>query len=157
MQKELELKIARISLPEEHPEITMMKAELATVEQMLDSIFYQGDDGIFLALQKLPESSLRYLGLKRSLEIANQKLVFMLTQFEQARLEEVDETEVLKVIDPAVVPEKRIKPKRTLMVLVSGFIAFCVASLLVVFLGKLERDNAFSEQWKKLGSTLFGH
>jgi tyrosine-protein kinase Etk/Wzc len=154
LQKELELKMALLNLPGDHPKITKLQSELNTVQQMLDSLFYKGDEGIFIALQQLPKSSINYFELMRALEIANQKLVFMLAQLEQARLDEVDQTEVLKIIDPAVVPEKRIKPKRSFMVLSSAFIAFIIAALLALFMQRLNDDSEFRAQWRSLGDAL---
>ncbi len=151
--KELELRLARIGLSAGHPKILMLESELQAIQQKLRESYEQGDSDLFLAVTQLPETTVEFLRHQRELEIENKKLAFMLPQLEQAKIEEVNDTEVLEVLDPPVVAEKRLRPKRTLMVIVADAVAFVLASLMILFLHRLERNPAFREQW----TSLCGH
>ncbi len=148
--KELELRMARMDYAEDHPEIKRLTAELGTLSTKLHESYETGDSDLFLAISELPSTAIDYLRYQRELEIENQKLLFMLPQLEQAKIEEVNDTEVLQVLDPPRVAEKRIKPKRTIMVLASGVIAFVVASLLIILLNRIEENDEFRRRWQEL-------
>jgi uncharacterized protein involved in exopolysaccharide biosynthesis len=47
---------------------------------------------------------------------------FLLPQFEQAKIQEAKDTPTVQVLDPAVLPIKRSKPKRAFFVLLVAFI-----------------------------------
>lgn len=48
-------------------------------------------------------------------------------QYEAARLDEAKDHSIIQVLDPAVTPERKYKPTRSLIVVLSGFIAFILA------------------------------
>jgi uncharacterized protein involved in exopolysaccharide biosynthesis len=48
-------------------------------------------------------------------------------QYEVARLDEAKDPSVIQVLDPAVEPERRSKPKRAIIVLISAAAAFVLA------------------------------
>lgn len=152
--KELELRMARTRLGASHPEIARLEGELAAVRGQLKQSYERGDSDLFLAVADLPETTLEFLRRKRELEIANQKLLFLLPQLEKAKIDEVNDTPVLEVIDPPRVAEKRIRPKRALMVLAAGAVSLLVASLLALFLERLERNPELAGQWASVRGHL---
>ncbi|MFQ5598847.1 MAG: GNVR domain-containing protein, partial [Nitrospiria bacterium] len=62
-------------------------------------------------------------------------------QYEMARIQEAKDTPTVQVLDAAKVPEKRIKPKRTLIVLLSTFTAGFFGVFLVFFLEYIEKAS----------------
>lgn len=58
-------------------------------------------------------------------------------QFEVARLDESKEPSIVQVLDPAVTPEKQVKPKRIIIVFVSAMLAF-LFSLIFVFVVEIK-------------------
>jgi tyrosine-protein kinase Etk/Wzc len=152
--KELELRMARQNYGPRHPTVLQAEQELASIRAQLKDSWEKGDSDLFLALNQLPAATMDYLRHERELEIGNKKLLFMLPQLEQAKLDEVNDIPVLEVLDPPVTPEKRIKPKRTLMVLSAALLALLASSVLVLFLDRLEQDPAFAGNWRDLRSRL---
>jgi tyrosine-protein kinase Etk/Wzc len=148
--KDLELKFALQRHGSSHPKAVQLRAELLVVQTQLRESYEEGDGDLYLAVADLPRKSLSFFRYKRELEIANQKFAFMLPQLEAAKIEEVNDTEVLEVIDPPRVPEKRIKPKRTVMVVISGILALLVSAVLVLFLDRLESNSVLARQWREL-------
>jgi len=154
--KELELRMARQNYGPRHPSVQQAEQELAAIRAQLKESWETGDSDLFMAIRRLPGATMEYLRHERELEIANQKLLFMLPQLEQAKLDEVNDIPVLEVLDPPVVAEKRIKPKRTMMVLAAGALSFLAASILVLFLDRLEQDPAFAASGRNLAARLWG-
>lgn len=142
--KELEVRLARQNYGERHPAVKQAEEELTSIRAQLKSSWETGDSDLFLAVRNLPQATMDYLRFQRELEIANQKLLFMLPQLEQAKLDEVNDNPVLMVIDPPHLPEKKVKPKRSIMVLASAFLALVMAGVLVLFLDRREQDPAFA-------------
>ncbi|WP_223860146.1 GNVR domain-containing protein [Spirosoma validum] len=81
--------------------------------------------------------------LEAELTIAQTVYTELSRQFEQAKLKVQERTPVFKVLEPAQVPLKRVSPKRTLIVLLSGGIGLAIGVMYVLarqadVLGKLQ-------------------
>lgn len=78
-------------------------------------------------------------------------------QYEGARLDEARESSVIQVLDPAVAPERRAKPKRALIVLISTILAAIVSMVFVLLLEAKDRwllSPGAPEKWNKLKSNF---
>jgi len=151
--KQLELDMVRRLRGAANPEVARLESELAAIRDRLEASYERGDSDLFLAVAELPQATVEFLRRQRELEIANKKLVFLLPQLEQAKIDEVNDTPVLEVLDPPRVAEKRIKPRRTVMVLAAGAVSLVVASLLTLFQARLAGNPALAGQW----SGVVGH
>lgn len=67
--------------------------------------------------------------LRRQVEIRQEVYLTLKREYETARIEEVNDTPVITVIDPAVPPQQRSKPKRKLLVV----LAFVLSGMVGVF------------------------
>ena len=87
--------------------------------------------------KKVAETNRKYLEeqLARTADPLIRQKVYQLIaqQIESAMMSEVKENFAFKVIDPQRVPDKKAKPKRTLIVIMSFFISFFVAVFIVFF------------------------
>lgn len=84
-----------------------------------------------MATGKIPEAGLEYLRRFRDVKYHETIFELMAKQFEIARIDESREGAVIQVVDPAQPPERKFKPKRALIVLMSTLAAFFVAVLWV--------------------------
>ena len=83
-------------------------------------------------------------------------LEVMIKQYELARVDEAKEGPLLQQVDPATPPERRSKPKRTLIVLVSalgGLFLGVLAAFIRRSINKASTDPESSEQIRKLRSA----
>lgn len=95
------------------------------------------------------EKSIAYLEdqLRKTSVVEMQQALYRLIEAETKKimLANVREEYAFKVIDPAVVPEKKIKPKRSLIVIL-GFVSGLIVSVFLVFLlsfvERLGKENA---------------
>lgn len=128
--KEVQLGTSRSFATEANPDVQRLRQEIAELQAQLQKLGQssagKGDD-LTVSAKKLPEASLRYLRAYRDLKY-NEAIVEVLTkQYELARIDEAKYGPVVQVIDTAVKPEKKSKPRRTtttlLMMLLAGFLA----------------------------------
>jgi uncharacterized protein involved in exopolysaccharide biosynthesis len=85
--------------------------------------------------------NLGYARLKRD-ALIQQKLFELLTQqYELAKIEEAKDELTFQVIDYAIAPETRIKPQRTLMVVLAGVVSLFLGIFIVFFLEYLYKQK----------------
>ncbi len=68
-------------------------------------------------LAALPETGLEISRMYRDVRTLEQVYVLLTAQYEQARIDEVRDVTTIEVLDPAVPPEKKAKPLRSMMVM----------------------------------------
>jgi uncharacterized protein involved in exopolysaccharide biosynthesis len=82
--------------------------------------------------QQSPQLMFEEGRLRRQVEIRQEVYLTLKREFETARIEEVNDTPVITVIDAAVAPRLRTRPRRTLMVLL-GFLLGAIAGVFAAF------------------------
>ena len=85
-----------------------------------------------------PQLTFEYQGLQRRLNTAQEVYLTLLREFETARIEEVNDTPVLTVIDAAVPLRRKSHPRRALIVSVATAVAAAVAMLAAMMMNYLE-------------------
>ena len=78
-----------------------------------------------------PQLEFQYERLQRQVTIKQEVLITLRREYEEARIQEVNDTPVITVIDRAVPPQKRSSPKRKLNVI----LAFVLGGMVAVFGG----------------------
>ena len=92
------------------------------------------------ALADVPDVALKYIRLKRAVEVQTTVYTMLVSEYEKARIEEARDTPVVQVLDPAAPPSIRSRPKRKLFVLV-GFLAGMAWSSCVAMFSTAWREN----------------
>lgn len=75
---------------------------------------------------KVPEASLEYIRKLRDVKYYETIFDILARQFEMAKLDEAKQGAIIQVVDPAVAPDHRSSPKRTLIVILSTFVGFFI-------------------------------
>ncbi|MBS3808247.1 MAG: hypothetical protein KGY60_12140 [Bacteroidales bacterium] len=86
------------------------------------------------AIQDSPELQMEQGRLQRQVTIKQEVYLTLQKEREMAEIELVKETPVINVLDDAIKPEQRAKPKRKLIVIVGTFAGFFLSLLVVVLL-----------------------
>ena len=89
-------------------------------------------DGDFPTIRQLPLLGVRYLELFRRLKIQEAVFETLTKQYELAKVSEAKETPVVRVLDPANVPEKKTSPHRLLMMFAGLMLGFFAATVNVL-------------------------
>ena len=97
----------------------------------------------------VPEAGLEYIRKVRDLKYAENIYEILSKQFEVAKIDEAKESSLIQVLDKAVVPEEKIRPARTKMVLIATFISF-VAIVAWVIISDLFRKADTAELERRI-------
>jgi uncharacterized protein involved in exopolysaccharide biosynthesis len=81
----------------------------------------------------VPGLGVEYVRRLRDLKVQEAIFEQLTKQFETAKINEAKESSPVQVIDEAVAPMKKSKPKRSLIVLMATFSAF-ILSLIIIFI-----------------------
>jgi capsule polysaccharide export protein KpsE/RkpR len=126
------------------PEIKQLELEIKTIQQQKYEFSKKKISEVFIPLDTVADLGLEYLKLKRNLLVQEKIFEFAMQQYEAAKFEEAKQTPNLLVLDPARVPDKRYKPKRTRLLIMSlsinAFFCFAIILLIEYWIG-LKRNN----------------
>jgi capsule polysaccharide export protein KpsE/RkpR len=148
--KEVQITAMRSFATEQNPELIMAEQQLAAWRKQLSGIgggLNGGSEDLLLPKGQVPQAGLEYLRKYRELKYRETVFEILAKQFEIAKLDEAKQGSIVQVVDPALKPERRSFPKRTLIVLISTFLAFVVALFLVLFEAHL-RDRP--DDWERI-------
>lgn len=113
-------------------------------ERALANVLKQYQD----KLSRLPELGLVLSKLLRDVKVQETIYTMLLSQYEQAKIDETKEIINISVLDPAVPPSKKSKPSTILNVIIAGISSIFLGVFLVFFLNFWEN---LRKEWQKLG------
>ncbi len=142
----------------DYPLYKIVQAETKSLEDQLNKLkFSEGDKlkepfkTLFLPFNKFPELGRKYKELYTNLLLQGKLQEFLLPEYEQAKLQVMKDKPFLQIIDPAVPPDYKSKPKRSFIVIGFVVVAFVLSFLLVLFIEHIKwlKEND-TEQYKAL-------
>ena len=130
---EIELNVLSQNLSPSHPQIQQLKTRISQIGKQLEKLQF-GDKNtppeknqvLDVPFSEVPKLGLELARLTRDLKIQEAIFELLSSQYEQAKIQEAKDTPTIQVLDRAVPPEKRSRPKRAMMVILAG-----IASLFV--------------------------
>ncbi len=151
--KEVELGAMRTFATERNPDYIRTREQLAGLRVQLarmETASLAGDGNVLVPTGKVPEAGLEYIRKLR--EVKYQETVFELLarQFEIAKSDEAKDVSTIQILDHAVPPEKKSKPRRSLIVVLALLASGFLAALLAFLSEGLRRAEADPEQASKL-------
>ncbi|MBW1715244.1 MAG: hypothetical protein JRJ77_05360 [Deltaproteobacteria bacterium] len=151
--REVQLGVMKQFSTPSNPDVLRIKDELRELNKQLSMLETRGSNPETDALPRLSEAptiGLEYVRLKRKVLTQEKVFELMTQQYEIAKIDEAKEDITFQVIDRAVPPEKRVKPKRKLNVMLAGIVSLFVGIFLVFFLEYLgnlkETENKGSKE-----------
>jgi uncharacterized protein involved in exopolysaccharide biosynthesis len=135
--REVQLGVMKQFSTAANPDVLRIKDELRELRKQLAMVESKRGNPETVALPSLsdaPALGLQYIRFKRE-ALTQEKVFELLTQqYEMARIEEAKEDITFQVIDRAIPPDKRIKPKRRQNVMFAGAVSLFAGVFLVFFL-----------------------
>ena len=130
--KEIQIGTMRTFATDKSPEVIRAQQELAGLRTQLSKIesganVGQGDSS--LAVRAVPELGLEYTRIVREVKYQEALFEMFAKQFEFAKVDEAKEGSLIQVLDAAIVPDKKSKPSRAILVLIAGAAAAILATL----------------------------
>ncbi|MEO6693618.1 MAG: GNVR domain-containing protein [Ignavibacteria bacterium] len=124
LQLEAEIESEKISLEllqkilsPNQDEIKLMQDKISALEKRLYKIQNSSDGTSKLQLKGSPDVVLKFVRLKRQVEIQNKILSVLLPLYEQSKIEEKREIPTILVLDQPFIPDEKTKPKRIITIL----------------------------------------
>ena len=131
--KEVELEVAKKSLSEDNPRINQIMYEIESLEEKYNEFFHGGDvRKLFPDFSEVPDLGVKLAEMQRELEYYSKLIEFLGPQYEQAKIEEAKTIPTLQILDKAVQPEIKYKPKRSLIVIICAFVSLIISSSFVI-------------------------
>jgi len=112
---------------------------------------------VFPPLSKVPALGLRFGRLLRDVKTEEAVVALLTEQYHRARIEERRSLPTVRVLDPAVPPERRYRPRRTVLVLVCTALAFVLAlglSYSLEIVDRIRRDPVKYASLHRLAGDL---
>jgi uncharacterized protein involved in exopolysaccharide biosynthesis len=133
--------------------VNELRKKLAEIKGNADIPEDVGGGEFGVSIAHLPQVGLAYTDLYRSARIQEAVFETLTKQYELAKIEEAKSVPSIKILDPALLPEKKSSPKRTLITLFGGVFAAIVAAIYVMTSSQLKVINQ-SHPLGQLGSEV---
>jgi len=134
-KKEIEIAILERSVSSDNPQLAQARMELSAVDNKVSSF---------------PAIGIASLRLYRDLVIQQKIMEFLVPMYEQAKVDEQKDIPVLLALDKAVPAEKKSRPQRSLIVLLSTMLCLC-ASVVAAFAlhggARFDEDQGGTQDW----------
>jgi len=145
--KEVELKVMRTYSTAQNPDLQRVEETLKGLRAELAKMEGRGGKGHdpLMPTGRMAEIGTDYAKQLRDLKFNEVLYGLLLQQYEAAKLDEAKDATTVQVIDTAVPPEKKVKPKRTSMVILAGIIGFFLSVFAAFLMEYRERANANPE------------
>jgi tyrosine-protein kinase Etk/Wzc len=158
--KEVEVASMRSFATQDNPEFIRAQQQLISLRKELVSLQKKHnvnvDGDVILPTGNIPAAGLDYVRKLRDVKYQETLFELLAKQYELAKIDEAKDAALIQIVDRAIEPDKKSKPKRTLISILAGFGTF-VLTVLFVFLREAgQRAAADPEQAARL-ATLRGY
>lgn len=121
--KEVELEASQLVFQNEDIKILLLKKEIESLQNKFNDMFKGNlSEKIIPSMDSIPKLKLEFEQIMRKIEYYTKLLSFLGPQYEQAKIEEVKDIPTVQILDYAIRPEKKFKPNRTMIVILSTFL-----------------------------------
>jgi len=158
--REVELGVALSYQTEQNPQVKSLRESIAQLKEQIRRLEESPEglrvpEDIFVSTSEVPELGLQYARLMRDFKVQETLYELLTKQLEVAKIEESKNNSRLQVLDEAYPPDRKSKPKRSLMVLVATF-AVGFLSVLVAFMREFGRnlEGEDRQRWEQIKANL---
>jgi tyrosine-protein kinase Etk/Wzc len=147
--KEVQIVALRSFATQENPDLLRAQEELGGLRAQLAKVGHggSGDIGdVLLSMGKAPQEGIEYLRKFRDVKYYETLFELLAKQYEIARIDEAKDATLIQVLDRAILPERKSKPKRSLIVLISTLAAGLLAIFLAFILEAIDKSKADPQQ-----------
>lgn len=158
--KEIQLAAMRSFATDDNPQLRLTLQELASLRTELAKMERNATSGqgdVMVPFGKAPEVGLEYVRHFREVKYQETLFEALARQYEIARIDEARDATLIQLLDPAIEPERKSKPKRLAILLIVSVLAVAVGSVLALvleFIGRRAEDASVSAKLAELRSLL---
>jgi uncharacterized protein involved in exopolysaccharide biosynthesis len=150
--KEVQLKVMKTYATANNPDVQRLEEEIRGLKEQMGRLEAKGghNPDALMSMSRIPQVGTDYLRRMRELKFSEALYEILLKQFEVAKLDEARDAAVIQVIEQAVQPEKKFKPKRAQMVMIAFVVGFFISIFGAFFFEFIERSRQDPERRKRL-------
>lgn len=104
-------------------------------------------------LNRLPENTLQYARLDRERQVNEKYYMLMKTKYQESRITEASKISNIRIVDPAIPPEKPFKPKKRMNILLGAFLGLGLGLALAFMRDYFDHSVKSGEDIQRLGLT----
>jgi len=133
MAKEVELEVAQQTMKPDNPFILRLQKEIDALKKQFEhlqfgnSVPFQEQRDYFIPFSDVPEVGLEFADLFRQVKVQETVWQLLNQQYYTAKIQEAKDTPTVQVLDQAVPPERKTRPRRTLWTLLMASLALLVS------------------------------
>ena len=140
---EIQYEALRSQLGEENDEVRALGAVASAAQGKVATMMAGGEAVLPVAQAEMSDVARGFLDLRREAEVQRQILEVVQPLVEQARFEEEKQVEAVQVVDAAEPPVRKVKPRRSVLVIVATVSGFLLATLFVLLYTAWQRKAAY--------------
>lgn len=125
--REVELGAMRNFAGDRNPDLQRIQYDIDSMRRELSKM--EGDSGLSGVPGKLSAQAMESVRLLRDVKLNEVLFELLAKQYEMAKIDEAKDSSVIQVLDPAVVPVGKTKPRRGLIVVAAALVGFLAAIL----------------------------
>jgi tyrosine-protein kinase Etk/Wzc len=157
--KEIQLNAMGAFVTAAHPDYRRTREELTSLQGELEKMENGRASSMNLSANTGANKAERFENIQLLRDVKYYQMLYELLakQYEVARLDEAKEPSIIQVLDPAVEPERKFKPKRAFLTLGAGIAAFLLAIIYSIFMAAKDRalrNPVFKSDWDRLKQSL---
>ncbi|NQV73956.1 lipopolysaccharide biosynthesis protein [bacterium] len=142
LQYEIQLDALKAQFGENNKQVQTMQTFVDAADKSFQGALEGREIVMPVSREQAPEMVRQYLNLTMERMIQEKILEFVAPMLEQARFEEERKVEALQVVDAAVKPYKKAKPKRMIIVIAATLSAFILAIIFLLVMDWWRRNSA---------------
>ncbi|MBN2016640.1 MAG: hypothetical protein JW794_00665 [Candidatus Cloacimonetes bacterium] len=131
-ESEIEYGLKKDLYDETSLELITLKSRINLLKQQYDEFYAVNVESLFLDMDAIPQLEKEYAEKQWKVEYYKQMLEFLGPQYEKAKIEEAKDVPTFHVLDKAMRPDRRDKPRRAVMVLTYSFAAFLFSIIYII-------------------------
>jgi tyrosine-protein kinase Etk/Wzc len=144
--KEVEIKVMETYTEPKNPDLQKAHDALNGMKEQLQAFEIKGGDNVDLLVptKKMPEVGADYARKLREVKYQESLFELISQQYEIASVDEARDAIIIQVLDKALQPAMRARPKRTQMVIMATFAGFFLAifsAFLIEYVKKVSSDE----------------
>jgi uncharacterized protein involved in exopolysaccharide biosynthesis len=134
--KQVQLQALRSYATDRNPEVEITQRELTSIQDEIARMETRSHASKLpdLGLEDVPSAGLEYLRAEHEVKYRQALFDLLIRQYDAARLDESKEPTIIQVMEPAIEPDRKSSPQRTLIVLVSAVLGFSIGCFVVLIL-----------------------
>jgi len=159
--KQVQIQAMQAYAGQGNPDLQEQEDELAGLRrqfnQMVGSNGSSTDD-LFLSKGNVPEAALEYARRVRDVKYNEAVFELLARQLEAAKIDEAREGGFLQIVNPALLPERRSFPRRTLLTIGAAVFGFSIATMLSLIhsrVAQMQTDPIHAKQIEQLKRAIW--